>query len=158
MALGSQFRRPTLLAVTLALVAMAGASPARADRCEDIAKELKGQIDGVKISINTGRMIYLSHPAAKELSIGCRGSSYSIELYAKADRKPKPDFFELVASASAIIFTIPKSDALTGTSRCIKRMGLLRGDKVSMRFRRLNMECTRNKKEASIVVTRGKDE
>jgi len=27
-----------------------------------------------------------------------------------------------------------------------------------MRFRRLNMECTRTKIEASIVVTRGKDE
>jgi hypothetical protein len=47
---------------------------------------------------------------------------------------------------------------MTGTSRCIKRMGLLRGDKISMRFRRLNMECTRTKKEASIAVTRGKDE
>ena len=158
MALGSRLRRPTLLAATLSLLAALTTSPARADRCEDIAKELKSQIDGIKISVNTGRMIYLSHPAAKELSIGCRGSSYAIELYAKADRKPKPEFFALVASASAIIFTIPKSDALTGTSRCIKRMGLLRGDKVSMRFRRLNMECTRNKKEASIVVTRGKDE
>jgi hypothetical protein len=158
MALGSRLRRPTLLAATLSLLAALTTSPARADRCEDIAKELKGQIDGIKISVNTGRMIYLSHPAAKELSIGCRGSSYAIELYAKADRKPKPEFFALVASAGAIIFTIPKSDALTGTSRCIKRMGLLRGDKVSMRFRRLNMECTRTKKEASIVVTRGKDE
>jgi hypothetical protein len=158
MALGSRLRRPTLLAATLSLLAALTTSPARADRCEDIAKELKGQIDGIKISVNTGRMIYLSHPAAKELSIGCRGSNYAIELYAKADRKPKPEFLALVASASAIIFTIPKSDALTGTSRCIKRMGLLRGDKVSMRFRRLNMECTRTKKEASIVVTRGKDE
>ena len=119
---------------------------------------MKNQIDGLKISVNTGNMIYLSHPAARELSIGCRGNNYSIELYAKADRKPKPEFFALVASAGAIIFTIPKSDALTGTSRCIKRMGLLRGDKVSMRYRRLNMECTRTKAEAAIVVTRGKDE
>ena len=158
MALGSRLRRPTLLAATLALLAVFSAPPARADRCEDIAKELKGQIEGVKISVNTGRMIYLSHPAAKELSIGCRGSNYAIELYAKADRKPRPEFFALVASAGAIIFTIPKPDALTGTSRCIRRMGLLRGDKVSMRFRRLNMECTRTRKEASIVVTRGKDE
>jgi hypothetical protein len=89
MALGSRLRRPTLLAATLTLLAALNASPARADRCEDIAKELKGQIDGVKISVNTGRMIYLSHPAAKELSIGCRGNNYAIELYAKADRKPK---------------------------------------------------------------------
>ena len=53
---------------------------------------------------------------------------------------------------------MPKDDTLTGTTRCIKRMGLLRGDKVTMRFRRLNMECTRTKTEASIAITRGKDE
>lgn len=158
MALGLQFRRSTLLAATLALLAAFSASPAWADRCEDTAKELRNQIDGIKISVNTGNMIYLTHPAAKEFSLGCRGANYSVELYAKADRKPKPQFFDLVAAAGAIIFTIPKPDALTGTSRCIKRMGLLRGDKVSMRFRRLNMECTRTKTEASIVVTRGKDE
>jgi hypothetical protein len=158
MALRPQLRRPILLAATLALLAAISASPARADRCDDIAKELKSQIDGIKVSVNTGNMIYLAHPAAKELSLGCRGSNYSIELYAKADRKPKPEFFALVASASALIFTIPKPDALTGTTRCIKRMGLLRGDKISMRYRRLNMECTRTKTDASIVVTRGKDE
>ena len=158
MALRSRLRGPTLLAAALALAAAVGASPARADRCEDIAKELKNQIDGLKISVNTGNMIYLSHPATKEFSLGCRGRNYSVELYAKTDRKPKPAFFELIASAGALIFTIPKQDVATGSSRCIKRMGLLRGDKVSMRFRRLNMECTRSKTEASIVVTRGKDE
>jgi hypothetical protein len=158
MALAPDLRRPTLLAAALALAATLSASPARADRCEDIAKELKNQIDGLKISVNTGNMIYLTHPATKEFSLGCRGRNYSVELYAKTDRKPKPAFFELIASAGALIFTIPKQDVATGSSRCIKRMGLLRGDKVSMRFRRLNMECTRSKTEASIVVTRGKDE
>jgi hypothetical protein len=158
MALGPQFRRPTLLAAALALVAVVGASPARADRCDDIAKELKNQIDGLKISMNTGNMVYLTHPAAKELSLGCRGRNYSIELYAKGDRKPKPEFFKLVAASAAIIFTVPKDDTETGTARCIKRMGILRGDKVSMRFRRLNMECTRTKTDASIVVTRDRDE
>ena len=158
MALRPHLRRPTLLAAALTLVAALSASPARADRCEDTAKELKNQIDGLKISMNTGNMVYLTHPAAKELSLGCRGRNYSIELYAKTERKPKPEFFALVASAGAIIFTIPKPDVMTGSSRCIKRMGILRGDKISMRFRRLNMECTRTKTEASIVVTRGKDE
>jgi hypothetical protein len=57
MALGPQFRRPTLLAATLALFAAFSISPARADRCEDTAKELKSQIDGLKISVNTGNMI-----------------------------------------------------------------------------------------------------
>ena len=73
-------------------------------------------------------------------------------------RKPKPEFFQLVASAGAIVFTIPKPDVLTGATRCIRRMGLLRGDTVRMRFRRLNMECTRTRTEAAIAITRGKDE
>jgi hypothetical protein len=142
----------------LALLAAFGASPARADRCEDIANQLKNGIDGLKVGITAANIIYLSHPAAKELSLGCRGRNYSSELYAKTDRKPKPEFYELVGSAAAIIFTLPKDDTLTGASRCLKRMGLLRGDKVNMRFRRLDMECTRTRTEASIAITRGKDE
>jgi hypothetical protein len=90
--------------------------------------------------------------------LGCRGRNYSIELYAKGDRKPKSEFFNLVGSTAAIIFTVPKDDTMTGATRCLKRMGLLRGDKVSMRYRRLNMECTRTKTEASIAITRDKDE
>jgi hypothetical protein len=95
-----------------------GASPARADRCDDIAAQLKGQIEGLKIGITAANVIYLSHPQAKELTLGCRGRNYSNELYAKADsRKPKPEFFELVATAAALVFTIPKPDALTGSTR-----------------------------------------
>jgi hypothetical protein len=145
--------------LTASALTVSGTAPARANRCEDIAQELRRQVDGIKIGITTGKIIYLSHPQAKELSLGCRSANYSNELYAKAyQRKPKPEFFQLVASAGAIIFTIPKPDVLRGSTRCIKRMGLLRGDTVKMRFRRLNMECTRNKTEAAIAITRGKDE
>jgi hypothetical protein len=152
-----QFRRSVLLAGALALAAFS-ASPARADRCDDVAKQLASQIDGVKVNFKAANIVYLTHPATKELSIGCRGKSYSLELFAKTDRKFKPEFFNLVGAAAALVFTIPKPDAVTGTTRCLKRMGILRGDKVSMRYRRLNMECTRTKTEASIAVTRGKDE
>jgi len=151
--------RATGFAFALALFAAFVPAPARADRCDDIAKQLAGQIDGVKVGITAANVIYLSHPAAKELSLGCRGRNYSNELYAKADsRKPKPEFLALVGGAAAIIFTVPKDDTTTGATRCIKRMGLLRGNKVNMRFRRLDMECTRTKTEASIAITRGKDE
>jgi hypothetical protein len=147
------------VAITLALLAVLSASPARADRCDDLAAQLKNQIDGLKIGITAANIIYLSHPQAKELTLGCRGRNFSNELYAKADsRKPKPEFFELVANATALIFTIPKPDALTGTTRCIKRMGFLRGDDIKMRYRRLDMECTRTKTEAAIAVSRSKDE
>jgi len=164
MTLKPQFRRSTMLATALTLLAavvltVLGASPARADRCDDLAAQLKGQIDGLKVGITAANVIYLSHPQAKEITLGCRGRNFSNELYAKADsRKPKPEFFELVANAGAMIFTIPKPDVLTGATRCIKRMGLLRGDNVKMRYRRLDMECTRTKTEASIAISRGTDE
>jgi hypothetical protein len=151
-------------AATLALIAamslsVLAASPARADRCEDIANQLKTNIEGLKINFPAAGIVYLTHPAARELTLGCKGENYSNELYAKADsRKPKPEFYNLVGSAAAIVFTVPKDDTMTGVSRCIKRMGLLRGDNVTMRFRRLNMNCTRTKTEAAIAITRNKDE
>jgi hypothetical protein len=154
------YRIPNLRSATmLAMLAFLAASPARADRCDDIATQLKGQIDGLKVGITAANIIYLSHPDARELSLGCRGRNYSNELYAKADsRKPKPAFYELVATAAALIFTIPKPDALTGATRCIKRMGLFRGDNVKMRYRRLDMECNRTRTEAAIAISRGRDE
>ena len=49
------------------------AAPARADQCDDIAKQLAGGIDGLKVNFKAANIIYLTHPAAKELSLGCRG-------------------------------------------------------------------------------------
>lgn len=133
-------------------------SIARADQCDDTAKQLASGIDGLKVNFKARNIIYLTHPAANELSLGCRGQNYSNELYAKGDRKPKPEFLELVGRAAAIIFTLPKDDTMTGAKRCLSRMGLLRGDKVNLRYRRLDMECTRTKTEAAIAITRGRDE
>jgi hypothetical protein len=159
MTLKSSVRGAMVLAAAITgLVALA--APARADQCDDIAKQLASGVDKLKVNFKAANIIYLTHPAAKELSLGCRaqGQAYSNELYAKGDRKPTPQFYDLVASAAAIIFTLPKDDATTGATRCLKRMGLLRGDKISMRYKRLNMECNRTKTEASIAITRPKDE
>lgn len=150
--------RSILPAALLALVAAVAAAPAHADPCEDIAKQLAGQIDGLKVNFTAANITYLSHPAAKELSLGCRGKDYSVELYAKTDRKMKPEFFNLVGAATALVFTVPKDDTTTGTTRCLKRMGILRGDKVTMRYKRLNLECARSKTEASITIRRGNSE
>ena len=142
-----------------AIVLVSGASPARADRCDDLAAQLKGQIDGLGVGKTTANLIYLSHPLAKQITLGCAGRSYSNQLFAKADsRKPSPAFLNLVAGAAAVIFTLPKDDMLTGATRCIKRMGIFRGDDVKTRYRRLDMECTRNKTEAAITIERSKDQ
>ena len=152
------FRRPILLAAIFALFATLAASPARADRCDDTAKQLADAVDGLKVNFKAANVIYLTHPAATELSLGCRGAEYSTELYAKGDRKLTPDFLNLVGSAAAVVFTLPKDDTMTGTSRCLKRMGILRGNKITLRYKRLDMVCDRTRSDASIVVRRGLDQ
>ena len=155
---GLPFRRSILFAAVLTLFAALYAAPARADQCDDIAKQLAGAIDGLKVNFKAANIIYLTHPAATELSLGCRGKEYSNELYAKGDRKLKPEFLNLVGSAAAVIFTLPKDDTTTGTSRCLKRMGILRGNKITLRYKRLDMVCDRTRTEASIAVRRGLDQ
>jgi hypothetical protein len=159
MTLKLDFRRSTLLAATLALLAAFGASPARADRCDDLAGQLKSQIDGLAVGKTAANLIYLSHPLAKEITLGCASRNVTNQLFARSDgRKPTPAFLDLVASAAAIIFTLPKDDMLKGATRCIKQMGLLHGDDVSTRYRRLDMRCARTKTDASITISRGTDQ
>lgn len=152
--------RSAMSAVALALAAtIALASPSRADRCDDLAGQLKGQIDGLSVGKTAANVIYLAHPAARQLRLGCASRSVTNELLATSDaRKPKPAFLDLVARASAVIFTVPLDDTLKGTTRCIKRLGILRGDDIRMRFRRLDMRCTRTKTDATITISRRKNE
>jgi len=94
-----------------------------------------------------------------EMSLGCANRKYSNELYVKADsRKPKAEFVAFVAGAAAIVFTLPKDELLKGVSGCMSRMGIFRGDDVSIRFRRLDMNCTRTKTDAAIAISRGLDQ
>jgi hypothetical protein len=159
-----EFRRSTLLTTRLALLAAlalatVAATPARADRCDDLASQLKNQIDGLAVGKTAANLIYLSHPQAKAITLGCASRNVTNQLFAKADsRKPKPAFLDLVASAAAIVFTLPKDDMLRGATRCIKRVGFFRGDDVKTRYRRLDMRCVRTKTEASITISRGTDE
>ena len=162
MAFGRQFSGSTTLAALALLVAMAltvsGTSPARADRCDDLAGQLTGQIDGLSVGKTAANVIYLSHPQAKEITLGCASRNIANQLFAKStSRKPTPAFLDLVASATAIIFTLPKEDMRNGATRCIKRMGLFSGDDVAMRYRRLDMRCMRSNTDASITISRGTD-
>jgi hypothetical protein len=163
MALRPNVRRSTIFTTAIALLAAMALSPSPAhavtDRCDELAKQLKSQIDGLDVGKTAANLIYLSHPQAKELTLGCAARNVSNVLFAKsASRKPPVAFLNLVASAAAIIFTLPKDDMLKGASRCMSRMGLFHGDDVATRYRRLDMRCVRTKTEASISISRGIDE
>jgi hypothetical protein len=154
----TQKLRPAIWLATI-LAIFAFACPAFADACDDLAAQLKGQIDGLSVGKTAANVIYLSHPGAKDLRLGCVSRRVSNELLATSEaRKPRPEFLALVAKASAVVFTVPLDDMLKGTSRCISRMGILRGDDIKMRFRRLDLHCTRTKTSATISISRAKDQ
>ncbi len=150
--------RSGCLAGAFVLLALMIASPARADRCDDLVKELKNQIDGLRVGQVAAGTVYLAHPKAREITLGCSSKNLSNQLFAKADRKPTSAFIDLIAGAAAIIFTLPKDGMQGGVTRCIRRMGLFRGDDVSIRYRRLDMRCTRTKTESTITISRSKDQ
>jgi hypothetical protein len=79
---------PVVRAILVAFVVAAGASPARADACDDLAAELKSQIDGLAVGRTAANLIYLSHPQATELSLGCASRNLTNQLYA---RKRQPE-------------------------------------------------------------------
>ncbi len=63
----------TLFAIAALLTAIASAAtPARADRCDDLASQLKNQIDGLAVGKTAANLIYLSHPKAKEFDARLR--------------------------------------------------------------------------------------
>jgi len=142
----------------IVLCALLLPQPARADRCDDLAKELKNQIDGMSIGQTAAGTVYLAHPKAREITLGCSSKNFSSQLFGKSDRKPTAAFIGLMANAAAIVFTLPKDDMQRGVSRCYGRLGLFRGDDVSSRYRRLDMRCVRTKTESSITITRSKDQ
>ena len=53
-------------------------SPARADRCDDLASQLKNQIGGLHVGKTAANTIYLSHPAAKQLMLGCPNRKFTL--------------------------------------------------------------------------------
>jgi hypothetical protein len=135
------------------------AFPAFADACDDLAAQLKGHIDGLAVGKTAANVIYLSHPLAKDLRLGCASRKVSNELLATSEaRKPKPEFVSLIARATAVIFTVPVDDTLKGAKLCIGRLGILRGDDIRLRFRRLDLHCTRTKTDATITISRNKDQ
>ncbi len=78
----SLFRLPVFATLVLGL-AVLGASPARADRCDDLAKDLAGQIPGLKIGKTVAGVIYLEHPAVTQASLGCQSRNRSNEVFAR---------------------------------------------------------------------------
>lgn len=149
--------KPAAFLIAIGILAF-GMSPARADRCDDLAKQLARQIDGLKVGKTSAGIIYLTHPAVKQASLGCSARNKSNEIFASsASRKPPKEFFDFVASAVALVFTIPKNDALRGATRCANRIGFLRGKNIVTRYRKLDIRCTGTRDGTNVAVSRELD-
>lgn len=134
-------------------------SPARADRCDDLAKMLVGQISDLKVGTVRGGEIAMTHPSAKQASLGCSSRNRTNSMTASTDkRKPSPEFYDFLATASALVFTIPKGDTLRGVQRCVSRTNIIRGYDIASRYRKLDIRCQVTKTGTRITVSREKDE
>src|SRR5215468_6907924 len=106
--LGDPVKLHSLVTVVAAVATLAAGNPARADRCDDLAAQIARQIDGVKVGKTVAGNVYLTHPAVKQASLGCAARNKQNEIFATSlKRKPSKEFFDFVASATALVFTIP---------------------------------------------------
>jgi hypothetical protein len=135
-----------------------GASAARADACDDLAKQLQEQIDGLTVGAAALNQVELKHPAVKRAALGCPSRNITNEVFAVTDaRKPAPAFYDFVAKAAAMVFTIPVDDIRNGTTRCVNRIGFLRGANIVTRYRRLDIRCSGSKTGTVVSISREKD-
>lgn len=160
--MNSQFFAPSrgqaAAALLASLVTCGISTAARADSCDDLAKQLAGQISDLKVGATRGGVIYLQHPAVKQAWLGCSGRNIKNEISATATtKKPSKEFLDFVSTAAAQIFTIPKSDALAGAQRCVGRIGIFRGYNISTRYRKLDIRCARPKDATEITISREKE-
>ena len=69
------------MALALALLTL-GSATARADRCDDMARDLAQQISGLKVGKTVAGVIYLEHPAVTQASLGCQSRNRTNEVFA----------------------------------------------------------------------------
>ena len=145
---------PFAIVAALAIVVIT-AHPARADRCDDLAAQIARNIDGAKVGKTVAGIVYLIHPAVKQASLGCSARNKENEIFAASPtRKPSKEFFDFVAGAGALVFTITKDDVLRGVKRCAGRIGFFRGKNIVTRYRRLDIRCTGERDSTTITVSR----
>ena len=144
---------------SLLVVAIAAlASPARADRCDDLARQLTEQIPGLKTGATRGGVIALTHPSVTQASLGCSSKNATNSMSAATDKKkPAPEFYDFLATASALVFTIPKGDTLRGVQRCVGRTNIIRGYDIDSRYRKLDIHCSVAKTGVRITLSREKE-
>jgi hypothetical protein len=144
------------VALVLAFMAI-GTSPARADRCDDLAKELAKQIPGLTIGKTVAGVIYLQHAAVTQASLGCSSRNRSNDVFASTDKKKPTDaYYDFIGTAAALVFTIPKPDAVKGAKRCVSRTNIIRGYNIDSRYRKLDVHCTVAKTGVRITMSREK--
>lgn len=145
------------LSSILVVAIVAFAAPARADRCDDLAKLLADQIPGLKIGATRAGEIALTHPAVTQASLGCSSRNRTNSMTATTDkRKPADAYYDFIAQAAALVFTITKDDTMRGTKRCVSRTNLIRGYDIDSRYRKLDIHCTVSKAGVKITVSREK--
>ncbi|MFT3729993.1 MAG: hypothetical protein QM780_01020 [Hyphomicrobium sp.] len=115
----------------LALAAMATAvwaSPGRADQCEAVAANVGAQVPEIKVAghatVDQTVVVTLKNPDIDELTLTCENGDVERqpELTAKANATwPSSNFYDVLASAGAVISASTTSAIRSGSVLCAQR-------------------------------------
>lgn len=134
------------------------AGPAYANSCRALAAELVRTVDGLTSGRAVSSVIYLEHPQFKRASLGCPSRSRANDIFAEAlAAKPGPEFYDAVAGAGAVIFSVPLKDVRNGAMRCARMSARRFGREISTRYRRLSITCANRRTGMYVTVSREPD-
>lgn len=128
---------------------------ARANSCGALAVELGRVVDGLTVGGAVSNMIRLQHPQFRRASLGCASRTRANDIFAEAlHAKAEPGFYEAVAAAGAIVFSVPIKDVRNGAQRCARMSARRFGREVTTRYRRLTIICAAGRRGTRVTVAR----
>lgn len=131
------------------------AAPGYANSCHALAAELVRTVDGLTSGRAISSVIYLEHPQFRRASLGCPSRSRANDIFAESlAAKPSPEFYDAVAGAGAVIFSVPLKDVRNGAMRCARMSARRFGREISTRYRRLSITCANRRTAMHVTVSR----
>ena len=137
---------------------MAHGSRVEASSCAALASDLARSVDHFTTGRRVSNAIYVEHPQFKRGLLGCASRTRANDIFAEsADRKPRDEFYNAVAQAGGIIFSVPMKDVKNGALRCARMSARRLGREVNTRYRRMTFVCAMRKDGMRMTVSRERE-
>ncbi|MFA5955608.1 hypothetical protein [Hyphomicrobium sp.] len=136
------------IAILAAALPAAWAAPSRADECEAVTANLGAQVPKIAVAARTAEgqaiIIQLKHPDADELTLSCDNTEITrqAEVTAKWNSAwPPARFFDIVASAGAVVVANTEAAVRSGAILCAQRAMTADGNSATFDVNGARFEC-----------------